>query len=94
MQWRCSQCSSATGIKCFEERAVAIDEKLKMAEEKYLIANDLIRKARALERQFSERVTNPELMGKTGEPLCVLLPVSGKMVRVYTFCTFPIPACL
>jgi len=86
VRWRCSQCSSLEGVRSLEERAAAVDAKAKMAEEKLNESREIMRAARALERRFSERVTNPVLMEKTGEPLCVLLPASNKMVRFLLYC--------
>jgi len=39
--------------------------------------------AKKLESDFTNRVTCPRRMGLTGEPLCLLLPVSGQMVRLH-----------
>jgi hypothetical protein len=43
-------------------------------------AQKLFRNAKTLEKAFADRVTDPTKMGRTGEPLCVLLPTLNKMV--------------
>jgi hypothetical protein len=74
-----------------QARAEQVDARSREAEENLVQAKALLKNARQLESQFTERVTNPERMGKTGEPLCVLLPILQKMVRVYS--VLPISSC-
>ena len=78
--WACSQCCSVEGQCSLEERAAAVDELAAEAKTKLTASKKLVATARQLERAFADRVTNPVLMGKTGEPLCLLLPVLQKMV--------------
>jgi hypothetical protein len=80
MTWHCSSCSSSHGSSILQARAEEVDARSREAEDKLLQAKALLKNARQLESQFAERVTNPERMGKTGEPLCILLPVLQKMV--------------
>ena len=80
MTWHCSSCSSSHGSLMLQARAEEVDARSREAEENLVQAKALLKNARQLESQFAERVTNPERMGKTGEPLCVLLPVLQKMV--------------
>ena len=82
MTWHCSSCSSSHGSSIFQARAEEVDARSREAEDKLLQAKALLKNARQLESQFAERVTNPERMGRTGEPLCVLLPVLQKMVLI------------
>jgi hypothetical protein len=81
-----------------QARAEEIDARSRAVDDKLAKATALLRNAMQLESQFADRVTNPERMGKTGEPLCVLLPAHNKMVcpcfalcipalGVFVFCT-------
>jgi hypothetical protein len=63
-----------------QARAEDIDARSRAVDDKLAKATALLRNAMQLESQFADRVTNPERMGKTGEPLCVLLPAHNKMV--------------
>ena len=58
--WHCSGCSSVRGKGLLAQRCADGEEKLR-------VARGHLQKARLLEREFSERVTNPERMSKTGE---------------------------
>jgi hypothetical protein len=58
--WHCSKCSSVQGKGLLNKKCADCAEKLSEARAA-LIA------ARRLERDFSERVTNPLRMAKTGE---------------------------
>ena len=80
MQWACSQCSSLDTRASIDDMASLAETKLKDAEDKLRTSRKIMTECRKLEREFTSRVTNPDRMGKTGEPLCVLLPASGKMV--------------
>ena len=91
MTWHCSSCSSSHGSSMLQARAEQVDARSREAEENLVQAKALLKNARQLESQFTERVTNPERMGKTSEPLCVLLPILQKMVRVYS--VLPISSC-
>jgi hypothetical protein len=78
--WHCSSCSSSHGSSMLQARAEDIDARSRAVDDKLAKATALLRNAMQLESQFADRVTNPERMGKTGEPLCVLLPAHNKMV--------------
>ena len=78
--WHCSSCTSSKKSVQFESRAASVDVKHMEAVSKLEEAQQHSRNAKKLELQFSNRVTNCTLMGKTGEPLCVLLPATNQMV--------------
>ena len=58
--WHCSGCTSVRGKGLLAQRCAD-------GEEKFRVARGHLKKAKLLEREFSERVTNPERMSKTGE---------------------------
>jgi hypothetical protein len=58
--WHCSGCTSIRGKGLLAQRCADGEEKLR-------VARGHLKKARLLEREFSERVTNPERLSKTGE---------------------------
>jgi hypothetical protein len=59
-QWHCSGCTSVRGKGLLHQKCIEGVEKLRQA-------RAALKAARTLEREFSERVSNPLRMAKTGE---------------------------
>jgi hypothetical protein len=64
--WHCSGCVSVRGRGLLLHKCTDSEEKLRQARAH-------LKKARGLERLFSERVTDPDRMAKTGEVSVVIL---------------------
>ncbi len=63
--WHCSGCVSVRGRGLLLHKCTESEEKLRQARAH-------LKRARGLERQFSERVTDPDRMVKTGEVSVVI----------------------